>query len=196
MSNQSLELIAPPVRPVRPELPTTQTTKLQYVARDLLRVSSKEGIMAHQVNTVGAIGGLNKAICDKFSVNRKAIAESASNVELGSMLLVEDDSYSIANLVSQVFPGVPVADIDSYELRRKALHSALTLATGECAKRGVGLFVPYMLASGRAGDSWQVIERMLESFVSVCPITVCVPIWAEEVARSRGYLSKAESLTV
>lgn len=148
---------------------------LKYIEQDLLKVKSP-GVIVHQINSVGVIGGLNKAICTKFPANRSVILDNRF-VELGTVLLVETQGSIIANCISQKYPGSPVDAADSYKERRYALR----LCLNELADAGHSdLYVPYKLASGMAGDSWSVIEQLLADFAAETNtiVTVCKPKWA------------------
>lgn len=155
---------------------------LSYEAGDLLAITKERGVICHQVNTVGAIGGVNKAICDEFPGN----ATMQWGISFGSVRQFDAGSAVIANIAAQLLPGRPSSQEDSYETRRQALCDGLVKVATEL-EQGQRLFVPYCIGCGMAGDNWAEMSKLLSDLPA--EIIAVVPYWAEAEATKRGYLA-------
>lgn len=163
---------------------------LSYEAGDLLAIRRKQGIICHQVNTQGAIGGLNRAICGKFRGN----AVMLQGIQFGTVRTLEltfgDELVTVANIASQRYPGrADQAAGDSYAQRRQALSDCL-IKLGLELEPNQRLYVPYCIGCGMAGDNWPEVAAMLDQLPVA--IVAMVPYWAEQDATLKGYL-KAET---
>lgn len=174
-------------------------SNMQYLELDLLSVHVDEGVIVHQINAIGAIGGLNLAICNRYKYNRQAITPAPEAVlELGQVVVyvAEADAAQaqaiIVNCVGQVFPGPARQPYDSYELRRAGLATAIASAHELLSQSGLmqsdyKYFVPFNLACGRGGDNWCDIAQLLTDLEAQLGISVvvCVPEWA--AGRAKEY---------
>lgn len=179
-------------------LPSVAVAQLTYEARDLLKVTRDIGWIAHQVNSIGAIGGLNRAVCNKVPGNEEAIRVALVDgmLAMGRTVLRIGDNHIVANMVAQVFPDTPRHSSDDYGIRRAALLSALQSTAEAAANEGATVFVPFNLACGLAGDKWCNIEPLILEASRVTPFVICVPNWAEQHARLEGYLPTQDKLTL
>lgn len=163
-----------------------------YEARDLLRVTASEGVILHQINCQGIVGGLNKAICDKYPAN---LATASTKSDFGAIRLVLTGKVAIANASSQIFPGhAQVLPADSYANRRKALLGCLQQVHDWLKAQseiGQTIYIPYCLACSMAGDRWSDVSELIRhwAFEAEADVVVCVPNWAEDKARAKGYLA-------
>lgn len=166
---------------------------LSYIRQDLLRVRPSQGVVVNQINAVAQIGGLTKALCSKFPDNATLIESAYAEKQaagdiftMGGVLILDGRQITLCNIIAQIYPGhAGMTPADSYSARRSALQKGLDYVI-ECFP-GETLYVPYMLACGQSGDSWDgAIEPMLRSLP--CEVRVCVPMWAELAAEQAGRL--------
>lgn len=164
---------------------------MKYIAQDILRVTPSMGAIAHQTNSVGVVGGLNKAVCDKFPANLQV---SSSRHTFGKLIIVSTPQAIVGNCVAQMFPG-PARTLpgDSFVNRRLALTGCLTQLAQWLSEQpdtiGKAIYVPYSVSCGMTGDSWREVSRVLEQWdfnQELVELWICVPNWAEEKVRARG----------
>lgn len=124
-----------------------------------------EGIIAHQVNTLGVMGaGVAKQISTKFPFNYQAYRESYYQQELvlGKVILAQVDyDLYVANIVAQSAIGTH---------KRQTDYTALATGLQETYKHSkeLGLipYLPYMIGCGLGGGDWSVVSALIDKH---CP---------------------------
>lgn len=149
---------------------------MKFIDQDILKLTS--GTICHQINSVGAVGGLNKAICNQWPEVKLAITPPDDPLELGTIVIVKYDNLWIANIVAQNYPGRSFMG-DSYEVRRKLLTDALVQVS--ILSPYDDIYIPYNIGCGLGGDRWKFmlpeLERAESEFMFNRKLTVCKPSW-------------------
>ena len=134
---------------------------IRFKEGDLLE--AKEGIIAHQVNCMGAAGGLAAAVFEKWpEAGREyknlvhAMADKDKPEELlgGCHLSVTPDYRLIADLFGQYYPG---ADYRPYALR-EALRQLASIAY----QLDESVALPYKISCGICGGDWDEVLKIIE----------------------------------
>ena len=130
---------------------------------DLLH--AKETIIGHQVNCVGAAGGLAAAVFNKYPdaendyyqvIDRVQAAGGFGYALLGTTMLTgqQQDDHIIANIFGQLMPGA--------DYRPDDLRSALEMLA-RCAKAGDwSVALPWRLSCGICGGDWTEVQQIIE----------------------------------
>lgn len=138
-------------------------TNLILKGTNLLDIT--EGIIAHQVNTLGVMGaGIAKQIKDKFPFNYQAYRESYYRHELvlGKVILAQVDyNLYVANLVAQSAIGV-----HKRQTNYGALETGLTQLYEHSIELNLKPYLPYMIGCGLGGGDWGVVSALIDKH---CP---------------------------
>lgn len=124
---------------------------------DLL--NAEEKIIAHQVNCLGAAGGLAAYVFEKWPYARKDYEDWVFRIRkqgsvgwpLGMAQLTgqQKDGHIIANLYGQYNPG--------QDYRPDALRAALTMLGDQARALNAGVALPYKLSCGICGGDWEEV---------------------------------------
>lgn len=149
-------------------------TKLNIVSKDILTV--EKGIVIQCCNTIGVVGGLAKAIADKYPKNLKLYKQALNKgAGLGEAILVivAKDLY-IINLLTQ-------SKIGSYKVQTnfEALESALKEVKLYVDFFNLPVYAPWFLGSDRAGgptqqtkqETWAKVSELIMSLLPEA--TIC-----------------------
>lgn len=141
---------------------------LNIINKDILTV--ERGIIIQCCNTIGVVGGLAKAIANKYPKNLKIYKQVLDEgADLGETILVKitNDLY-IANLLTQ-------SEIGTYKVQTNL--DALTQGLREVfilSKRDeLPVFIPYFLGSGLGGgptqqtkqETWAKVSELIMSIL-------------------------------
>lgn len=129
---------------------------------DLL--SARETIIAHQVNCMGAAGGLAAAIFERWPdaendyyqvIDRCRDAGGVGFALAGTSQLTgrQKDGHIIANLFGQVYPGA--------DYRPMLLKHALEMLATIAKAGGWSVALPYKLSCGICGGDWNEVQDII-----------------------------------
>lgn len=141
---------------------------MQYVRGDLLSIS--EGVIAHQTNLYGSMGGgVALALATKYPTLQNIYGAfcKKNKVKLGQVQHVHvSDDLTIANCFSQQL--MPIADngqpvppkfgITSYDSIIRCFEY-VDYYRGKCE-----VYVPYLYGCGIAGGKWEIVLAILKEF--------------------------------
>ena len=147
---------------------------MKIINKDITSIT--EGIIAHQVNCTDHIGsGLAKALITKWPFIKTAYHEWCDTYELekrlGSVqLLSAADNIYVANCFSQFDKGYDGKLYTNY----KAVETCFkTLNLMNKTAYGTQIYIPFKYGCGLGGDSWEVIEEIVDTF---CPDVIACSI--------------------
>lgn len=130
---------------------------------DLLNATEK--IIGHQVNCVGAAGGLAAAVFHKYPdaendyyqvTDRLQAAGGMVLALLGTTMLTgqQKDGHIIANIFGQLLPG--------FDYRPADLQSALEMLARFAKSGGWSVALPWHLSCGICGGDWTEVQQIIE----------------------------------
>lgn len=124
-----------------------------------------EGIIAHQVNTLGVMGaGIAKQIKHKYPFNYQAYKEAYANQELtlGKVILTQVGyNLHVANIVAQSNIGTSKRQTDY-----NALATGLARLYEHSKELALIPYLPYLIGCGLGGGDWSVVCNLISDH---CP---------------------------
>lgn len=133
---------------------------MKTIIGDLLAI--KSGIVAHQVNCMGATGGLAGALLRKWPEAFKAYHKQCFDMgtdALGTALLARtSDGPIIAHVFGQMQPGANT-DLDAVSF---ALANLTSQIADDSLYDGLPIYAPYLMGCGLGGGRWEEYEPILE----------------------------------
>lgn len=128
-------------------------------------LQAEEKIIAHQVNCMGAAGGLAAAIFERWPhaendyyqiVDRCRDAGGVGFALAGFAQLTgqQRDGHIIANLFGQVYPG--------QDYRPALLRNALEQLAAIAKAGGWSVALPYKISCGICGGDWKEVREIIE----------------------------------
>ena len=140
---------------------------IQTISGDLLDI--KDGIICHQVNYLGIMGGgVAAAIREKLLTEEQYqsyvdYARQAGRTAMGTVQFIGCGDLIVANMFCQddaIARGdMKSAPITSYEALARCLVRVRTMAR----LQGKRVYMPYHLGCGIAGGDWGVVEHVIKS---------------------------------
>lgn len=136
---------------------------IQLIEQDLLRIN--DGIIAHQTNCLGVVGGLAKQMAlyyPRWYEEYRLYCLEKGSTALGTIQCSSVNKVMIISLFGQ--------DRISYRRRAtnyEALEQSLELLglLGE-VHTDKKIYLPYMLGCGLGGGDWAVVSKLIEN---TCP---------------------------
>lgn len=133
---------------------------IRYKEGDLLEAT--EFMIAHQVNCLGAAGGLAAAVFDKwpeagreYQTLVKTFGNGRSEKLLGGIHISTTPDYKIVvDLFGQYYPGE--------DYRPYALRSAFRQLASLAYQLDAGVAIPYKISCGICGGDWNEVLKILE----------------------------------
>ena len=147
---------------------------LNIINKDILTV--KKGIVVQCSNTLGVVGGLAKAIADKYPQVYKRYKQDlalGANLGEGSVCQITEDLFFISMLTQ--------SEIGTYKVQTnfEALESCLKKVKLCSDMYNLPVWIPYFLGSGLGGGSTQQTKqetwaKVSELIMSILPeATIC-----------------------
>ena len=129
---------------------------MKYIIGNLLDITS--GIVCHQVNTIGVMGGLASQIKNKWPKQAEMYIACCkhNNFLLGEFLDTQiTQNLSLVHIAGQNFPG---ANTNLLAVRN-ALSSLCLYITNPKE-----MHFPYMMGCGMGGANWNEYSKIIEAF--------------------------------
>lgn len=140
---------------------------LKQIKGDLLKIES--GVILHQVNAIGATGGLAGALRRKWpgafrSYYARCRLDAIGDVVLGIAEYQDDEKEKwkllIAHVFGQYYPG-PNTDMGAVAHALQKLSRQLERAEF----KDVPVYAPFKMGCGLGGGDWSEYEPLLERFL-------------------------------
>jgi len=134
---------------------------MNTITKDILTV--KQGVIIHQVNFKGKIGGLARAIFEKWPDALEDYREKAKYSALGDFISyrVSDGLILISAFCQKdVNPRVRQTNYGAWSLVLNSLRFYLSGTTFRPSE----FYFPYMVGCGLGGGDWTVISEMLDFY--------------------------------
>lgn len=139
-------------------------TSIDVINQDLLKI--KDGIICHQVNCMGAAGGLAGAIFRKYPAAHsqyKITVQSFLNdwLPLGTTDLVSiDDKLFVANMFAQYEYGTESRKTE-YGTFRMCIRDLINNIAWQ--KTSINkIYFPYGIGCGLGGGDWEIIREIIK----------------------------------
>ena len=149
-------------------------TKLNIINKDILTV--KKGIVIQCSNTIGVVGGLSKAIANKYPQVYKRYKQDlalGANLGDGSVCQITEDLFFISMLTQ--------SEIGTYKVQTnfEALESCLKKVKLCSDRYNLPVWIPYYLGSGLGGgftqqtkqETWAKVSQLIMSIIAEA--TIC-----------------------
>ncbi|SDT85656.1 hypothetical protein SAMN05444156_3249 [Verrucomicrobium sp. GAS474] len=133
---------------------------MKHIQGDLLAI--ERGILVHQVNCIGAMGGLAGQVREKWPLLGREYRGlcAADKLRPGMVTFFRAaPELIIANLAGQLGVGRAATDYDAYEVALPAIKSM-------SAVTGLPIFFPHKIGCGLGGGDW---DRMFLILKNHCP---------------------------
>lgn len=147
---------------------------MRVIEQNILDV--KEGIIVHQVNCVGAIGGLAKAIFDKWPTAKR---DYLSYVNMGSHRICDEFSGMLGDMQhiiinsyrSDIAGGLSLVNLyaqDNISYNKRATNYAafgsglIKLYSLSSVYDYKPIHFPYKIGCGLGGGDWNIISAMID----------------------------------
>lgn len=147
---------------------------MNIINKDILTV--EKGIVIQCCNTIGVVGGLAKAIANKYPQVYKRYKQDlalGANLGEGSVCQITEDLFFISMLTQ--------SEIGTYKVQTnfEALESCLKKVKLCSDMYNLPVWIPYFLGSDRAGgptqqtkqDTWAKVSELIESILPEA--TIC-----------------------
>jgi len=137
---------------------------IEVIKEDILKI--QEGIVCHQVNCMGAAGGLAGAIFRKYPAAQQEYKITVQSfvedwLPLGTVNLVNiDDKLFVANLFAQYEYGTESRKTE-YGTFRMCLRD-LVGAARFLKKIPKTIYFPYGIGCGLGGGNWEIIRGIIK----------------------------------
>lgn len=124
---------------------------MKTITGDLLQISS--GVILHQVNCIGATGGLAGALRRKYPAAFEPYLKACSERMLGAYVVASVNSQlAIAHVFGQFQPGANT-DLAAADIALRRLREEI---------QDRPAFAPYLMGCGLGGGDWTQYSALLE----------------------------------
>lgn len=141
-------------------------SKIETINEDILKI--KEGVICHQVNCMGASGGLAGAIFRKYpeaqSEYKKTVQSFIDDwLPLGTVNLVEvTNKLCVANMFAQYDYGTDSRKTEYGTLRMCFRDLISAIMWRKDKKHLHNIYIPHGIGCGLGGGDWDIVKNIIK----------------------------------